>query len=164
MSSQRHYYRMETRYAPGDLFKTLKNTCGDNRFRRHKPSFDFDWMKRKVEIQADSQEGAEVVLEALIERVNRKAGRGLLLPGEPARTENGRITIPVGVLIQTPDIYTEVLVESLRECGVKGIQFENGGEGLSLPPNSLNRALEYGALIASFPLPEYLSVKDEGIR
>ena len=163
MTTPRHYFEIKSRYGPADLFKTLMSVCEDPRFKKVFPSYGFDWIKRKVEISAATPEGVEELLEELIKRVNRKAGKGMLLPGERVKKDDGYLAIPIGVLLQTPDVYAEVVTGALREFGVRSIQLENEGDGFSIPLSAINRALEYEEVINSFPLPDYLSIKDKGI-
>ncbi len=164
MAAQRHYFKLESSYGPADLFKTLKSTCEDAAFKKAAPAFEFDWIKRRVAISAATPHAAEEVLEALVKRVNKKAGTGMLLPGEAKKTDDGRTEIPVGVLLQSPDVYAEVIVQMLAEFGVRGIVTEEEGNGFSIPLNAMNRALEYREVIADFPLPDYLKIKDLGIK
>jgi hypothetical protein len=160
---RKHHFQVVAKYGPPELFKALKNTVEDNRFKKFAPAFEFDWLKRKVEITANSHEGAEEVLEQFIRRVNEKAGTGLLLPGAAVKREQ-RTVIPVGILLQTADIYAEVVIGSLREFGVRGIELSGSGDEFAIPLTAINRALEYAEVISTFPLPGYLKIEDRGIH
>lgn len=162
MKDARHYFALEARFGPADLFRLLKKACDRGKFVEHKPEFDFDWLKRKVTISANTAAGARTVTESFVHSVEAQIGAGQLLVGKPIK-ENGRTTIPIGVLVQTPDIYVEIMVQSLQENGIKKARIEDDGEGFSLPAVFGADVLDCDALIGDFPLPSYIRIVDKGI-
>ncbi len=156
----RRVYIIESKFLPEDLFQILKKTCERGKFRDDKPDFDFDWMKRRIEVSARSEEGARGLAEAVARSIEARAGGGQLLPGEPVRRE-GRIAIPIGVLIQTPDVYAEMLAQMLREMGISGVRLEENGEGFSFPGGPAGKLIDFQSIIKDFPLPHYLKIREK---
>lgn len=163
MAEQRHHFRIEARFGPQDLFLILKKTCEALPFKPLQPGFDFDWLKRRVEISAASREGSEKVLDAVLEKVREKLGPGLLLPGEVIERD-GRFVAPIGVLLQTPDVYVEIITRTLLEMGFTTLRLEHEGTGFSLAVGGMRNVLPYRPLVMDFPLPAYMQIVDEGIR
>jgi hypothetical protein len=162
MSGRRHY-RLETRFGPEELFKALREACAASKGKDGKPAvrFDFDWLKRKVALLSPDKDAAESALEHLILAVDQRADRGLLLPGDP-RKSGLEWELPVGVLLQTPDVYAEVVLAALAEMGIKGAHLDEDGAGFTVPDTALARAANSDGFVMEFPLPAYLSMKDLG--
>lgn len=163
MAPKRHYYEITTNFAPRDLFLLLKKICDEPELRKQGAAFDFDWLKRRVELSAKSRDAAEDGLEILLTRLKAKAGGGLLLPGD-AQEKDGRTVIPVGVLLQSPEVYAELLANALTEFGLPNVTTEYEGNGLSLPAGKMTAMLQYETIISQFPLPGYLKIEDRGVR
>lgn len=161
MAEKRHHFEINTRFGPSDLFRVLRGACDKAKFKEHKPDFDFDWMSRAIEISALSEEGARMVYDYLEKEVAQRAGAGQLLPGMIVNRV-GRVALPIGVLIQTPDVYTEVIVDMLSEIGVSG-RAEGEDGAFSVPVNVAARAAGYEKIVHDFPLPPYLVIVDKGI-
>ena len=157
-----HRYRITATFGPPELFAVLRNIAESPRRKDHAPEFEFEWLKRRVAVSATTEAAAAEMLDELLAVVGRLAGPGLMLPGQPQTGREGRFIFPVGVLIQTPDIYLEILVRTLTELGIKGVVVDDDGQGLSIPVSTRNMALGYTQMIASFPLPAYLVVEDLG--
>lgn len=164
MATQTHYYILKSSFSPADLFQVLKSLCEDPRFSPHSLDFDFDWIKRRIELSAESHVCAEDALEELIRWVNAAAGTGNLLPNECKEREDGRFAIPIGVLLQSPDVYVELILRQLDEYGVRNASPEFDGDGFAIPLTNSNKSMGYEEVIAAFPLPQYITVKDEGVR
>lgn len=156
-----HRYRVVASVEPRDLLLALKKTCEQPRFREHQPDFDFDWMKRKIAVSAHTREAAQALRDAVLSAVEKKAGPGQLLPGAPVEQE-GRWTIPIGVLLQTPDVYTEMFAASLQELGITGVELEDDGAVIAIPVSGVALALDYRSIVAELPLPPYMRLIDEG--
>ena len=158
----RHYFLITARFGPPQLFQALRQICEDSRNRRLEPKFDFDWLKRRIELSANDRCGVEDLLEILLMRV-QKHGKSLLLPGETQERE-GRHVVPIGVLIQTPDIYAELMMAALSEFGMTSIRREFDGDGFSVGVGPIASAIPYKEIIDDFPLPEYLAIEDKGLE
>lgn len=157
-----HRYRLNATFGPPELFAMLKAIAETPRWQPHSPAFEFEWLKRRVAFSTTSEAAGAEMLEELIVRVGKAAGPGLLLPGPTQTDREGRYVFPVGVLVQTPDIYLEILVKTLTELGIKGVVVDEDAQGLSIPVSTRNMALGYTQMIASFPLPGYLKIEDLG--
>ncbi len=156
-----HRYRLVASVEPRDLLLALRKTCEQPRFREQKPDFDFDWMKRKIAVSAHTRESAEALRDAVLSAVEKKAGAGHLLPGAPLQ-QDGRWTVPIGVLLQTPDVYTEMFAASLQELGITGVELEDDGTVIAIPISGVALALDYRSIVAELPLPPYMRLVDEG--
>lgn len=171
MPQNSHHYLLRARFGPADLLKILNKLMAENKNHPDAPDFDFDYIKRKIEISARTRCTAEDLLEALVLHVEKQAGSGLLLPGapqpdrgerdKPLEGKDARVRIPIGVLVQTPDVYAEVLVNALQEYGVRGIVYEHDGDGFAIPQTRTNVMLDYTEIIGAFPLPGYLELVEE---
>ena len=161
--SSRHHFRITASFGPADLFQLLRRACDYHEAKRAHAEFDFDWLKRRIAITADSEEAAEHSVEWVMGKVREKAGPGMLLPGDAEKREDGRVTVPVGVLLQTPDVYIEMMARMLTEMGLTSIRLE-GEDGFSIAVSHAARALEYEATVKDFPLPGYLKLEDGGVR
>ncbi|CAN5182836.1 hypothetical protein BH09SUM1_BH09SUM1_13640 [soil metagenome] len=165
MAETRHYFEIVASFEAADLFRILKNVCEDRSLAAVKPDFDFDWLKRRAEISASSLCGAEDALDLILSRILKKTGSaGLLLPGESITDESGRTRIPIGVLLQSPDIYAELIGASLTEFAVAGVRREFDGNGISIPVNRMTSLVDYGEIVRMFPLPSYLTIADHGAK
>lgn len=159
MSSPRQSYRLKATFGPPDLFAILKKTTEKPAHRKNRAAFDFDWMKRRVELAAAGEDAVEELLSEVLDTVTRSAGAGTLLPGKCTESE-GLWCIPIGVLIQTPDVYTEMIVNMLRDMGMPGVRAEFDGEGFSLPGGAAGMAIDCNALLREFPFPAYIRVEE----
>lgn len=159
MSSARNCYRLKATFGPQDLFAILKKTTEKPAHRKQHATFDFDWMKRRIELAAAGEDAVEALLSEVVDAVTRKAGGGTLLPGKCAES-HGLWRIPVGVLVQTPDVYTDMIVSMLRDMGLPGVRQEFDGEGFSLPGGAAGMAIDCRALLNEFPFPAYIQVEE----
>ena len=158
--AQVHRFRLEASYGPEELFAALHSICegGANPLK-----FDFDWLKRRVAIAGPDRAAVEQAAAKLLEKVDRKAGNGLLLPGRITGGAGKPWELPIGVLLQTPDVYLEVMAAALAEQGLKGIRHDPDTAELAIPAGMTARALDYQGMIRDFPLPGYLRVVDLGL-
>jgi hypothetical protein len=158
-----HHFEITASYGPAQLFATLKKLCENREGRVVNATFEFDWMKRGVWIEAESERGATMVAERLAKAVDHDAAPGQILVGRLDKAPSGRPRQSIGILLQTPDVYTEVMSQTLTEFGLRGILTSADGTTLEVPVTSVNKGLGYADLIARFPLPRYLRVADRGI-
>lgn len=158
-----NHYRIEATFGPPDLFRLLRALCERPENRRAKMEFEFDWLKRRVALSAENTEALEGASASLIERVAREAAPGQLLLG-PRGESDGRVIQPFGVLLQTPDVFLNLIVTTLGEFGAANIRVDEDGCGLTVPASRLNDLMQYDRLLLEFPLPAYLRiVADSGV-
>lgn len=158
-----HHFEITASYGPAQLFAALRELCESREARAANASFDFDWMKRGVWIEADAAEVARTLAEKLADRVGRDAAPGQLLVGRMDTPKPGRHRQAIGVLLQTPEVFVEVISQTLTEFGVVGIMLSADDATLEIPPTKANAAQNYAGLVTQFPLPRYLSVVDRGL-
>ncbi|MDX2174866.1 MAG: hypothetical protein SF028_00185 [Candidatus Sumerlaeia bacterium] len=158
MSAPRKYWRLASSFGPSELFRALRETAESRDGKKVNAAFDFDWMKRRLEIRAKDRCAAEDLLEAFLLRAQR-AGcpPDGLLPGK-AEERADCVAIPVGVLVNTPEMYAEIIGQSLVELGGGDVRLEFNGCGFSYGATVMARTLAFGQLAQSFPLPPYMSI------
>lgn len=158
-------YRIVASFGPGDLLRLGNAIAEDKRFRDQKVKFDFDWMKRRVAFTAATEDAAREATGILLSRVEKKAGPGQLLAGKPGTGENGRVTIPIGIVLQEPEVFRELIVGGLYEAGLMGITLDPniGGHFLIRPSGPASR-LPWRELVTDFPLPPYLKLEEREIE
>lgn len=160
-----HSFRIVARFGPGDLLRLMNTIRDEKGFREEELDFEFDWMKRRIAFSARTEEGARRATEALLSRAEKKAGAGHLLAGKAVREEAGRVTIPIGVAIQEPEVFREMLVGMLYEAGIMGITEDpNDGGHFLVRPRGPGASLPWREVITSFPLPEYLKLEERKIE
>lgn len=155
-----HLFRLEAKYGPEELFAALGTVCRDG---GKGLAFDFDWMKRRVAIRGPEREAVERAAARLADKVARKAGPGMILPGKISGGGDADWELPMGVLLQTPDVYLEVMAAALAEQGLKGVRHDPDTAELEVPAGMTARSLDYEAMLREFPLPDYLRVVDLGL-
>ncbi len=161
MAAKVHRYRLEADYGPADLFAALKAVCSA-RPSDSPTEFEFDWMQRRVALTGPDRKRVEAAAEKLLDRVNREGGPGLLLAGK-TRAKDGHWEVPIGVTLQTPDIYLEAMAQALTEQGLRGIRYDMDKAELEIPVGLPARALGYQGMVLQFPLPPYIRVTDLGM-
>lgn len=160
-----HSFRIVARFGPGDLLRLMNSIRDDKEWRGEKLDFDFDWMKRRVAFSARTEAGARSATEALVSRTDARAGAGHLLVGKPEKGADGRVTIPIGVALQEPEVFREMLVGMLYEAGIMGItQDPNDGGHFLVRPIGPGASLPWREVITGFPLPEYLKLEEREIE
>ncbi len=157
MPAKVHRYRLEADYGPAELFAALRAVCAGKKGL----DFEFDWMKRRLAVTGPEREAVEAATERLLKRVHREGGNGLLLAGKPLENED-RWEIPVGIMLQTPDVYLEAMAQALAEQGIKGIQYDMNTVELEIPAGMSAKALGYQSMVQQFPLPAYIRIVDLG--
>jgi len=163
MAGKKHRFRLKVRCAPADLLLALKSVCEDSRNRDAKATFEFDWLKRRAAISAATACAAEELAERVQVLAERRGGRGLLLPGKRIDEGDGRHTLPMGILLQSADVYAEMIRDAMGELGIP-VALGEDGEGFAVGVNPVARAMDYLSLVRMFPLPEYLELVDEGLE
>jgi hypothetical protein len=157
--SRYHHYEIRASYGPEQLFAALRATC-----EAAGADFEFNWIGRAIHLLAADLDTAESTAATLVERVAIESARGMLLPGDAQQQEDGRIRLPIGILLQTPDVFVDVITGTLHEFGIAGIRRREDGNGFFVPISKSSRALNYHELVMGFPLPAYLRIEDMGQR
>ncbi|MCC5877539.1 MAG: hypothetical protein JJU11_15065 [Candidatus Sumerlaeia bacterium] len=158
-------FRIVATFGPGDLLRLGNAIAGDTRFRDAELTYDFDWMKRRLAFTANTEEAATQACGMLISRVEKKAGPDQLLAGKPETGADGRVTIPMGVILQEPEVFRELMVGGLYEAGLMGItQDPNDGGHFLIRPKGPAASLPWRDLITEFPLPPYLKLEERIIE
>ncbi|MCC6546571.1 hypothetical protein IT570_05330 [Candidatus Sumerlaeota bacterium] len=162
MTQRCHRFRIETRFAPAELFKSLKRACEIPAARKGDSRFEFDWMLRKVEIIASNADAIRAAADCLLADVKKKTGGEFLLPRPPEERSDGSTAIVMGVLLQTADVYIDMILRMLEESGIAAIP-DTEENTFKIAVNAKSRALQYEQVVLAFPLPPYLSIHDMGI-
>jgi hypothetical protein len=155
---RRHRFLLTTRYGPAELFRDGRAAC------RAGVEFDFDWMARRVGFLGADRGAVLASVEQLQHTVARAAAPGQLLAAPAEALEDGRTRVRIGVLLQTPDIYRDLIVGLLVESGLRGVSSEDTDEGalIMIAEGPLAIAFPYSATIMAFPVPVYITVRDLG--
>ncbi len=161
MTQKCHRFRIESRFEPADLFKLLKRACEVPTARKGSAHFEFDWMKRRIDLIASDEEAVRAATIWLLDEVKRRTQGEFLLPRAPEKREDGSFIVAIGVLLQTPDVYVEMITRLLEESGIAAIPGTEENT-FKVAVNAKARALQYEQTINTFPLPEYLSIRDLG--
>lgn len=158
-------FRIVASFGPGDLLRLGNAIAEDKRFRDANLEYEFDWMKRRVAFTARTGEAATEASGILLSRVERKAGAGQLLAGKPETAPDGRVTVPIGVILQEPEVFRELMVGGLYEAGLMGItQDPNDGGHFLIRPTGPASNLPWHELVTEFPLPPYLKLEERIIE
>jgi hypothetical protein len=161
---QRLHFVIESTFGPADIFRRLKSTCEHGKFKEYAPDFDFDWLKRRIEISASSQEGVRYIQKELLRVLEKAGGKELFLSGKMQLNEDdNRWKLPIGVLVQTPDIFISLVVSTLSEFGIKGIRLDEDGNGFLLPYGLTAMRFDLETYFEEFPLPGYLKMVNMGV-
>ncbi len=167
MSSAAQIFRIETRLGPEKVFQALRKVTEHPQQRRFSPEFEFDWLKRRVEISADSREGVGECSRQFLAQIRKHAGSSgedLLLPGPIEETEAGRFVQPFGLTLQEPMVFAELIGQTLVEMGFSNVKIteEAGVACLSVRPGPLAaRQIDYRTLVLEFPVPDYIRIQEE---
>ncbi len=158
-----HRFRLVSSFTAQHLFLTLKKTVEHKSWRNHKPNFDFDWLKRKIFISANSKEGVEEILTAFDRSLKKEVGEeNIVIPGKVEETDEGRFQVPIGVMLQAPEDHAGMMAALVREMGIVSVKATSDGEIL-IPLNFAVKALPYREFLTQYPLPGYLTLQDEGV-
>lgn len=158
----KHTFTVLSRFGPEEVFRALRVASEDTRLRGEHPDFEFEWMARRILLLADTAPGTERFLEVFQARLDQfGAPPATILPGKAAPHGEGRHALPVGILLNTPDHYAELIAATLAEIGCRA-SLEAGGTALTVVVNAKAKLLGYDAVVRDFPLPTHLSVRDDG--
>lgn len=166
MPEQVHIFRLEARFGAEEVFRALRTVCEHPNQRAHGPQFEFDWMARRVALSADSEEGLQQCHEAFLAQLTKLGGDDdAVLPGRAAE-DYGRWTRPYGVMVQDAATYAELIGNSLVELGLRGLRIHDQETAclIQVRKNPTTRLVDYATLIMEFPLPNSVTVKDEGMQ
>jgi len=163
MTAPLHQFEIVASYGPPELFAAVRAVCESSAGRAARATFDFDWMKRGIWIESQSAEASVILANQLAHRVAESAGPGSLIVGRVEATPSGRHRQAIGVLLQTPDVFIQVMSQTLTEIGVIGILLPPDGDKIEIPQTKANLARNYAALVRQFPLPPYLRIEDRGL-
>ena len=157
-------FRIEATLGPADLLRALEKVRGHLNQRRHDPSFEFDWLKRRVAFSANSREGLdECVRQFLAQMRKAGGGEGLFLPGRIEEKE-GRFTQALGVTLQEPAVFAQLIGQALIEVGIHGVRVAETETGCILTVRGggpLASQVDYRGLVREFPVPEYIRIVEE---
>lgn len=166
MSAPFRVYRVEAAIGPSEVFQALRKVCGNAAFRGQSPSFEFDWIDRRVSLTANSRKGLAECKVAFLHAID-ECGAGLgsfFLPGPVEKREDGRFEQPFGVALQEPAIFAQLIGHALRELGVLNVRATES-EGvcrITLPPGGpIIRQIDVESLVEEFPVPEYIRIVKE---
>ncbi len=160
----KHHFKIESSFSPADLFALLRKTEEYSKKVDRRISFEFDWMKRKIELNSIFEEQLEEAVEYLLQKSESQAGEKVLIPGNPEQQGDGMTTIKIGILLQTPDVYIDTMTRALQEAGITGLEWNEDQTELIIPVSTRTKLLGYLDTIETFPLPGYLELKDLGQR
>jgi hypothetical protein len=168
MSKFPRVFRLTSVVSPSDVLSALRLVAGHANQAALEPDFEFDWIKRRLAFSAVSPEGCRALADQFLGQL-RKRGDSVaeqFLVGEPAAAGD-RWQVPIGVLLQDPATFGELIGRSLVEMGVRGVRVYDAAEQgchVCVPAGKVLGALEAGAMVADFPLPGYLKLEDLGER
>lgn len=162
MSPGTYIYRIEAKVGPADVFRILQSLCDHPSQRRHEPAFEFDWLKRRIALTANSKEGLADCAARFLDRMRKLTGEGNhFLAGAVEETTDGRFLQPFGVAIQEPELFAQLLGQTLIELGVRNVRATES-EGVcrvAVPAGGLvDRQADVTSLIEEFPVPGYIQV------
>ncbi|MEO8377062.1 MAG: hypothetical protein ABI579_05265 [Candidatus Sumerlaeota bacterium] len=156
-----HRFRIASKFQPADLFKLLKRACEIPAAKKATARFEFEWMKRKLELIADDEVAVRAAANWLLDEVKKKTNGEFLLPRPPEKRDDQSFVVVMGVLLQTPDVYVDMIVRLLEESGIAAIH-DAEDNTLKVAVNPKTRALQYELVVTTFLLPPYLSIDDLG--
>ncbi|MEQ8819062.1 MAG: hypothetical protein RLY93_02375 [Sumerlaeia bacterium] len=163
-------FRLEARIGPSQVLKALKIVCEHPAQRDFAPDFDFDWLKRKVVLSANSQEGLEICSARFREQLVRLGAppdEDLVLAGKCLEGEGGRWERPFGVVLQEPLVFGEMIGQALLEMRLKGVRVYDAKDCCRVAVVSggpIAKAIDFVGFVMGFPLPSYITIVDEGVR
>lgn len=148
--------------GPDHLFRALRETCGDTRLREGEPDLEFDWIKRRVAIKANSPEMLTLANELFLKRLDRLgAPPDAVLAGKVERAGTMYVQ-PYGVLMNPPEIFVELIAGMLLELGCTTLRIEPGGTRFSFAIGAISKAVDHERVVEQFPLPDYVALQDLG--
>lgn len=158
----RHHFLIHCSFGPEQVFRALNSASPEGNNRG--VSFDLDWIGRAITFIAPSEGTIRDTTDRFLHAVKREGGDpGWFLPGAITQ-ENDQFRRKVGMLLNGPETYSDLLLRFMAEIGVAGLRHEEHGAGFSLPVNAATKAIQYQKLILEFPLPIYARVVDQGIH
>lgn len=165
MKPQIHKFRLTSAFGPEDVMHALKTVCDHPNQRDFAPAFEFDWIKRKVTLSANSGSGlAECRAHFLRLIAERGAEEDSMLAGVVIEAD-GRYTQPFGVAVHDPATFGELIGKGLVETGLRGVQvFDSATHcDINIVQSPFASRYDYGMFISEFPVPGYIRVEDMGV-
>lgn len=167
MPPRYHTFKISTRITPEDVFKFLSIIKEHDNQKEYEPEFEFDWIKRKIALSANSKEGVNVLVDQFRNQLTRKdiKPEEIFLVGKIAQKDE-RFEAPIGVTLQDPSIFGEMIGNSLVEIGVRGITVIDRSDHclVTVQLGPFTGGIDFRSFIMEFPLPEYLDLHDDGER
>ena len=162
MTPKRHHYAIEAIVGPEHLFRALKDACADTRLRAGKPDLEFDWMKRRVALKANSREMLAMAHELFSKRLDKLGAPPDAVLAGKVEEANGRFVQPYGVLMNPPEVFVELIAGMLIELGCTTLLIEPGGTKFSFAIGAISKAVDHERMVEQFPLPDYVALQDLG--
>ena len=162
MTPMRHHYAIEAIVGPEHLFRALKDACADTRLRGGKPELEFDWMKRRVALKANSREMLALAGELFVKRLERLGAPPDAVLAGKVEEAGGTFVQPYGVLMNPPEVFVELICGMLVELGCTTLLIEPGGTKFSFSIGAISKAVDHERMVEQFPLPDYVALQDLG--
>lgn len=161
-----HVFAVIANFGAEDVFRALSTVCEHPSQRRFEPQFEFDWLKRRIAVSANSEEGLAICHEQFMNQIVKSGGeQESLLAGQPEENE-GRWSRPYGVAVMDAATFAEHIGNSLVDVGLRGVQIVDTAEGcmINVRQSAMAKSFDYRAFIMEFPLPGYVTIRDLGNR
>ncbi|MGF1574181.1 MAG: hypothetical protein ACFCU1_14065 [Sumerlaeia bacterium] len=161
-----HQFRIVARFGPAEVLRALEIICAHPNQQQYHPSFEFDWLARKLIIMAATPEGLAACrneFEGQIQKLAKPEELFLFGKIRPA-PDSSQMELPIGVLMQDAATYGELIGRNLVELGVRGIrvadQMSTCQINVQLGP--FTGGVDFQSFIRQFPLPAYFELYDDG--
>lgn len=156
---------LESTISPDLILWALKKVTEHPNQRGYAPSFEFDWIKKRLSLSANSPQGVEECGRHFLRQVEKSGGTAdLFLPGKVKEAEGGRWIQAFGILLQDPAVFAQLIGHTLIELGFPKVRVSEreGRAWVEVRPGPIaEKAVDFRALVLGFPVPAYIRIQEE---